>query len=87
MNTNELVALKPEEEPIVTKSRFVAYFDIMGFKNMIKTKNTTDIYTQFKNLLDDIKNELKTHKCLSYSAFSDLIIIITEEIQSNHLHN
>lgn len=79
MNTNKQVVLNPEEEPIVTKRRFVAYFDIMGFKNMIKTKDTTDVYNQFKNLLDEIKNELKTHKYLSYSAFSDLIVIITED--------
>ena len=62
-----------------TRMRFVAYFDIMGFKNMIRTKPTDSIYGQFRDLLDDIQNKLKTHKLLAYSAFSDLIVVITDD--------
>lgn len=67
-----------------TKSRYVAYFDIMGFKNMIKPQDgkkdpTDEVYEEFKDLLDGIKKELKTYNHLSFSAFSDLIVIITDD--------
>lgn len=78
MENNEQIIQINDESPN-TKERFVAYFDIMGFKNMICTKPTNGIYCQFKELLDGLKNKLKTHKHLSYSAFSDLIVIITED--------
>lgn len=62
-----------------TRNRFVAYFDIMGFKSMLRKYSIDEIYGQFKDLLDGIQNKLKTHKLLAYSAFSDLIVVITED--------
>lgn len=62
-----------------TRNRFVAYFDIMGFKSKLRKYSIDEIYEQFKDLLDGIQNKLKTHKLLAYSAFSDLIVVITED--------
>lgn len=62
-----------------TRNRFVAYFDIMGFKSMLRKYSIDEIYGQFQDLLDGIQNKLKTHKLLAYSAFSDLIVVITED--------
>lgn len=77
---NNEVQIAPDDQNVGnTKNRYVAYFDIMGFKNMIKTNPADDIYTKFKDLLDEIKRRLKTHKYLAYSAFSDLIVVITED--------
>ena len=52
---------------------------IMGFKSMLRKYSIDEIYGQFKDLLDGIQNKLKTHKLLAYSAFSDLIVVITED--------
>lgn len=77
---NNEVQIVPDDQNVGnTKNRFVAYFDIMGFKNMIKINSTNDIYTKFKDLLDGIKKRFNTHKLLAYSAFSDLIVVITED--------
>lgn len=78
MNNEDRIIIDNNKRPN-TRNRFVAYFDIMGFKNMIRKNPTDDIYNQFKDLLDGIKIKLKTHKLLAYSAFSDLIVVITED--------
>ena len=36
-----------------TAERFIAYFDIMGFKNMIKTGKLSDLYDKFKTLINN----------------------------------
>ena len=78
MNNGDRLILN-NNNPSNTRSRFVAYFDIMGFKSMLRKYSIDEIYGQFRDLLDGIQNKLKTHKLLAYSAFSDLIVVITED--------
>lgn len=74
---------KKEKAPAkwyITSERYVAYFDIMGFKAMIASdKGTTELYNGFKKLIDGIKNRLKKYTRIKISVFSDLIVIITKD--------
>lgn len=67
-----------KEEWTVTAERFIAYFDIMGFKYMIKTGNLTDLYDKFSNLIKaNIKGNRRSR--ISYYIYSDLIVVITQD--------
>lgn len=64
----------------ITCERYVAYFDIMGFKAMIaKDKGTKELYSGFKKLIDGINKRLKKYTNITISVFSDLIVIITKD--------
>lgn len=62
-----------------TTKRYIAYFDIMGFKQLIGTKTNALIYDTFVKLIDDIKKRLKNYNRITFTVFSDLILIISKD--------
>lgn len=73
-----------KEDWLTTSERFIAYFDIMGFKNMIKTGNLNDLYSKFSNLINtNIKGNRRTR--IAYYIYSDLIVVITKDSSQDSL--
>lgn len=67
-----------------TAERFIAYFDIMGFKNMIKKGNLNDLYEKFKTLINtNIKGNRRSR--ITYYIYSDLIVVITQDSSQDSL--
>ena len=72
----------------INAERFIAYFDIMGFKNMIKTGNgngnLTDLYNKFMTLIKtNIKGNRRTR--ITYYIYSDLIVVVTQDSSQDSL--
>ncbi len=71
----------------VTKNRFVAFLDILGFKDIVNSEKHIAIYKKLSNIIDIIERQIKLfenksdwkHIKLHYKIFSDSIILITEE--------
>lgn len=73
-----------KEDWIISAERFIAYFDIMGFKNMIKTGALNDLYLKFTNLINtNIKGNRRTR--IAYYIYSDLIVVITKDSSQDSL--
>ena len=67
-----------KKEWTITAERFIAYFDIMGFKYMIKNGDLPDLYDKFSNLIKaNIKGNRRSR--ISYYIYSDLIVVITQD--------
>lgn len=81
--SKEKSVIKKSSSWSITCERYVAYFDIMGFKAMIaKDKGTTELYNGFKKLIDGITKRLYKYTRIKISVFSDLIVIITKDNDS-----
>lgn len=80
-----------ESDWVVTCNRYVAYFDIMGFKNMVSRVTHDEIYNMMKNINNKIKaNEnmdwldLKSN-LIKTTTYSDSIIIYSKDDSLNSL--
>jgi hypothetical protein len=70
---------------------FVALFDILGFKDLVKTDNLDEVYKTFRGILNiksDI-NEMAGHldallqeNCISMHNYSDTFLIYTSDINN-----
>lgn len=68
-----------KNEWAITTERYVAYFDIMGFKKMLNESTNTKIYNKFVMLINDIRNRVQLHNRIEFTIFSDLIMIISKD--------
>ena len=69
-----------------TAERFIAYFDIMGFKSMIKTDKDKllDLYNKFMTLIKtNIKGNRRSR--ITYYIYSDLIVVVTQDSSQDSL--
>lgn len=70
-------------EWINTNNRFVAFFDIMGFKNLVSTRTheevikLMEVISAFAKIIDN--NKFKEYSILKTTIFSDSIIIISSD--------
>lgn len=63
----------------ITTERFIAYFDIMGFKKMVsKEDDLKEIYNKFLQLIKtNIRGSRRSR--ITYYIYSDLIVVITQD--------
>ena len=67
-----------------TAERFISYFDIMGFKSMIKTDKLLDLYNKFMTLIKtNIKGNRRSR--ITYYIYSDLIVVVTQDSSQDSL--
>lgn len=73
-----------KEEWLISAERFIAYFDIMGFKKMIKDGNLNDLYTKFSKLIETNISANRRSR-IAYYIYSDLIVVITKDSSQDSL--
>jgi len=77
----------------INANRFVAYLDIMGFKDMVARMKSEDIYILMKKLRDVLHSSTKIDwsfdkmTYLDVASFSDSIIIYSKDDSSKSLEN
>jgi len=82
LTSEELKGMDPWE---ITSNRFVAYFDILGFKNMVKELEQSEIHSillrfgAFKKVVENMKGDLDVGigTKIRASIFSDSIFFFT----------
>ncbi len=60
------------------KNRWLVYFDILGFKNIVNDKNVFSILELYERALSNTKNHKIFTKCINYAYFSDTFIFYSE---------
>lgn len=77
--------MKTENDWPVTTHRYVAYIDIMGFKDMITRLSHNEVYEMMKKI-DDIKNHMESvdwvesnSKLVKTTTYSDSIIVYSKD--------
>lgn len=61
-----------------TSERFIAYFDIMGFKVMMKSDKLEDISKKFSDLIKANTYHNRRSR-IDYYIYSDLIVVLTQD--------
>lgn len=63
-----------------TKTRFVAYFDILGFKNFVLRNKHNNVFEKLNSLLNEIKRQADKQKYFVYIvSFSDSIVLFSRD--------
>lgn len=85
--------LVPEEPWKITTNRYVAYIDIMGFKDMVLRTDHADIYKNMLKIDKQIRKmanvswDGETSKLIKTTNYSDSIIIYSKDNSSESLHS
>lgn len=75
----------PESDWAITANRYVAYFDIMGFKDMVLRISHDEVYKMMKKIDENIKEKAsinwkgQTSKIIKTTNYSDSIIIYSKD--------
>ena len=65
-----------------TKIRWLGYFDLLGTKDLLLSKDICKVFSAYKVALEKLESWKERHVCVSYSWFSDTFIIYTENESS-----
>ncbi len=71
---------------IITTKRFVAFLDIMGFKDMVARNSHKNIYNSLHAITSDVKQG-KWHMDSYISIFSDSIVIFSRDQTQKSFHD
>ncbi len=66
-------------DPENAKNRWLAYFDLLGTKNLFASKDIYRVFSAYQTALEKLASWKDRHSCVSYSWFSDTFIIYTED--------
>lgn len=83
--TSSLTIVKGREP--ITRSRFVAFLDILGFKDRVARSTHTQVLNTLQSLQKKISESMESHKGegLQISLFSDSIVIFSKNDSSKSL--
>jgi hypothetical protein len=59
----------------LASKRWVGYFDLLGMKQLFKTKSHISIFVALSRAIEEFKKRTKAWKNLGYSWFSDTLIV------------
>jgi hypothetical protein len=58
-----------------TGKKWVAYFDLLGFGELVKHSNIADVFYRWEQCLNEFRSNLNQHPDLEFANFSDTFLI------------
>lgn len=93
MRDEQMKEASPKSDWAVTANRYVAYFDIMGFKDMVLRASHNEIYEMMKKIDKGIKLNENVNwnkvpaKLIKTTTYSDSIIIYSKDDSFDSLYS
>ncbi len=75
----------PKSDWLITTNRYVAYFDVMGFKEMVLRTPHDEVYEMMKNIRKTIEEkrqemfDLSKERIIEITTYSDSIIVYSKD--------
>ena len=66
--------------------RWVGYFDLLGVKQLFKTKNHISIFAAYQRAIEEVKERATAWENIGYAWFSDTFIVYTEDNSKNSFY-